>query len=111
MVHQRPVRLWCGVLATGLLPAGCSGVATPQAAGSEGATTSSGTRSSPTPTRGATGLDFTADPGRTPKTAAEAGRLARAVAAVPINWGPGYLKRTPYESTPGAWPVLDAICV
>ncbi|MGH1551533.1 hypothetical protein ACRAWF_03020 [Streptomyces sp. L7] len=30
---------------------------------------------------------------------------------MPVNWGPGYVKRTPYESAPGAWPVLDANCV
>ncbi|MFE9600530.1 hypothetical protein [Streptomyces hokutonensis] len=111
MVYRRPVRLWCGALATGLLLAGCSGGATPGAAGSKGATTSSGARSSPTPTPSATGLDFAADPARTPKTSSAAERLARAVAAVPVNWGPGYVKRTPYESDPGAWPVLDANCV
>jgi len=114
MVHQRPVRLCCGALATGLLLAGCSGAAgggTTEPAGSKGATTGSGTRSSPTPAPSATGLDFTADPGRAPKTSAEAERLARAVAAGPISWGPGFVKRDPYESDPGFWPVLDADCV
>jgi len=111
MVYRRPVRLWCGALATGLLLAGCSGGTTPGAAGSKGATTSSGARSSATPTPRATSLDFAADPARTPKTSSAAERLARAVAAVPVNWGPGYVKRTPYESDPGAWPVLDADCV
>lgn len=114
MVYQRPVRLCCGALATGLLLAGCSGAAgggTTEHAGSKGATTNSGTRSSPSPTPSATGLDFTADPGRAPKTSAEAERLARAVAALPVNWGPGFVKRTPYESDPGFWPVLDANCV
>ncbi|WP_329257861.1 hypothetical protein OG223_36145 [Streptomyces sp. NBC_01478] len=102
-------------MATGLLLAGCSGAAgggTAAPASSKGAsTTDSGTRSSPTPTPSATGLDFTSDPGRAPKTSAAAERLARAVAAVPVNWGPGFVKRTPYESAPGFWPVLDADCV
>ncbi|MFG2783017.1 hypothetical protein ACGFY7_34945 [Streptomyces prunicolor] len=114
MVYQRPVRLCSGVLATGLLLVGCSGASgggTAEPAGSKGATTDSGTRPSPTPAPSATGLDFTPDPGRAPKTSAEAERLARAVAAVPINWGPGFVKRTPYESDPGFWPVLDANCV
>ena len=115
MAYQRTVRLCCGALATGLLLVGCSGATggrTSETAGSKGATTTdSGTRSSPTPAPGATGLDFTADPGRAPKTSAEAERLARAVAALPVNWGPGFVKRTPYESDPGFWPVLDANCV
>lgn len=116
MVRRRPSRLWCGALATGLLLVGCSGGAgdrTPEEAGSGRASTDSGTRatSTPTPTPSATGLDFTADPARTPKTAAAAERLARAVAAAPVNWGPGYVKRTPYESAPGFWPVLDTDCV
>ncbi|MDW4905163.1 hypothetical protein RB628_07335 [Streptomyces sp. ADMS] len=46
-----------------------------------------------------------------PKTRAQAVRLARAVAAEPVNWGPGFVRRTPYESDPGYWPVLDANCV
>jgi hypothetical protein len=109
------MRLCCGALATGLLLAGCSGGAgsgTAAPASTNGATTTdSGTRSSPTPTPDATGLDFTPDPGRAPKTSAAAERLARAVAAVPVNWGPGYVKRAPYESAPGFWPVLDRDCV
>lgn len=79
--------------------------------GSKDATASSGTRSSPAPSASPTGLDFTPDPGRAPKTSAEALRLARAVAAAPVNWGPGFVRRSPYESEPGRWPVLDANCV
>lgn len=114
MVRRRPARLCCGALATGLLLIGCSGTGgdgATESAGSKGATTDSGTRSSPTPAPSATGLDFTPDPGRAPKTPAEAERLARAVAAAPVNWGPGFVKRTPYESDPGFWPVLDSDCV
>ncbi|MFE4754192.1 hypothetical protein ACFRIB_28590 [Streptomyces mirabilis] len=112
-----------GLLA-GLLSAGCSGAGDGEATeppGSKNATGSSDTRSSPTPTPtptptpspspSATGLGFTPDPGRAPKTRAEAERLARAVAAAPVNWSPGFVKRDPYESDPGFWPALDANCV
>ncbi|MFE5079602.1 hypothetical protein [Streptomyces mirabilis] len=122
MAYGRRVRLHCGTLTAGLLAgllsAGCSGAGDGEATeppGSKNATASSGTRSSPTPTPtpspSATGLGFTPDPGRAPKTRAEAERLARAVAAAPVNWGPGFVKRDPYESDPGFWPALDANCV
>ncbi|WP_329543602.1 hypothetical protein OG548_01465 [Streptomyces sp. NBC_01356] len=114
MVNGRPVWLCCGALAGALLLTGCSGTGDGGTAGSDGSkdpTASSGTRSSPAPSPSATGLDFTPDPGRAPKTPAEALRLARAVAAAPVNWGPGFVRRSPYESEPGKWPVLDANCV
>ncbi|MCX4908412.1 hypothetical protein [Streptomyces sp. NBC_00878] len=114
-------------MATGLLLAACSGggggdkddgTAKPAGSGptgSEGATASADTRSSPAPSptssASAAVLDFTPDPGRAPKTRAEALRLARAVAAEPADWGPGFVKRNPYESDPGFWPVLNAKCV
>ncbi|MDQ0952245.1 hypothetical protein QFZ24_006168 [Streptomyces phaeochromogenes] len=119
MVSRRRVRLGVGILSAGLLLAGCSGgggdgTAEPTGSGSTGSKSpaaSGDTRSSPTPSPSATGLDFTPDPDRTPKTRAEALRLARAVAATPARWGPGYVRRTPYESDPGLRPVLDADCV
>ena len=104
MVYRRRVRLCCGTLTTGLLLAGSSGAGGGEATeppGSKTATASSGTRSSPAPSPSATGLGFTPDPGRAPKTRAEAERLTRAVAAAPVNWGPGFVKRDPYESDPG----------
>ncbi|MFG2346336.1 hypothetical protein [Streptomyces phaeochromogenes] len=131
MVSRRRVRLCVGVLSAGLLVAGCSGgggdgTATPAGSGSTGSSTgsksptaSADTRSSPTPSvspspspsPSATGLDFTPDPDRAPKSSAEALRLARAVAAAPARWGPGFVRRTPYESDPAFRPVLDANCV
>lgn len=122
-VYRRRVRLCVGVLATGLILVGCSGgggdgTAKPAgsgSAGSKGPTASGDTRSgappSPTPSASTAGLGFTPDPGRVPKTRAEALRLARAVAATPVKWGPGFVKRSPYESDPGFRPVLDANCV
>lgn len=123
MVSRRRVRLGVGILSAGLLLAGCSGgggdgTAKPTGSGSTGSKSpaaSGDTRSSPTPgpTPGAStaGLDFSPDPGRAPKTRAEAVRLAGTVAGTPGDLGPGFVRRSPYESGPGDWPVLDANCV
>ncbi|MFI1413524.1 hypothetical protein ACH4Y0_26910 [Streptomyces sp. NPDC020707] len=132
MGHRRPVRLFTGVLATGLLLGGLGGCSGPGGDGSAGPTrsgsppspaptststgTSNGTGTSndttdPTPSAGATTLGFKPDPGRAPKTRAQGLRLARAVAATPTSWGPGYVRRSPYESDPDTWPVLDSECV
>ncbi|WP_307523999.1 hypothetical protein [Streptomyces umbrinus] len=118
-MSRRRVRLGVGVLSAGLLLAGCSGgggdgTAKPTGSGSTGSKSpaaSGDTRSGPTPSPSATGLDFTPDPGRAPKTRAEALRLARAVAATPARWGPGFVRRSPYESDPALRPVLDRDCV
>ncbi|MFF0433019.1 hypothetical protein ACFYU9_12435 [Streptomyces sp. NPDC004327] len=45
-----------------------------------------------------------------PRTEAAAQRLALAVVAGPDDWGPEYVKRSPYVSEPGSWPVLDTSC-
>ncbi|BCL30368.1 hypothetical protein GCM10017557_52270 [Streptomyces aurantiacus] len=135
MVHRRPVRPFLSAVAAGLLLGtlgGCSGAgddgsAEPTASrttgsattGSNPAAASGDTRSdpspprspSPTPSAAATKLDFTPDPSRAPKTRAQALRLARSVAAEPVTWGPGFVKRSPYENDPDAWPVLDKDCV
>ncbi|MFF3709937.1 hypothetical protein [Streptomyces phaeochromogenes] len=125
-MSRRRVRLCVGVLSAGLLLAGCSGdgggggdgAAKPtesKPAGSPQATASGDTRSgpppSPTPSAGATSLDFAPDPDRAPKTRAEGVRLARTIAAAPSDWGPGYVRRSPYESDPASWPVLAPDCV
>lgn len=123
-MFRRPLGRCCGVLVgVGLLLTGCSGSGGDSTAGSKGPTTSGGTRSSPasspdpdadssaTPAPSPTALAFDPDPARLPKTRAQAVRLARAVAAEPVSWGPGFVRRDPYESDPGYWPVLDANCV
>ncbi|MGW3818356.1 hypothetical protein [Streptomyces sp. NPDC005046] len=116
MAYRRPVRLCCGALAAGLVLAGCSGAgdeenAKPTASRTATASSGTGSPSTPAPTPSSTGLDFHPDPGLAPKTHAEAARLARSVAAAPVNFGPGFVEREPYESDPGFWPVLDANCV
>ncbi|MFJ4833364.1 hypothetical protein ACIP79_26165 [Streptomyces sp. NPDC088747] len=110
-MYRRPLRLCCGALAAGLLLAGCSGAEDrgPRGAGSEPADAKGGAPSSPSPS--AASLNFTPDPGRAPNTRAEAERLVRIVGAAPVDLGPGYVKRSPYQSEPGFWPVLDANCV
>ncbi|WBO68682.1 hypothetical protein [Streptomyces camelliae] len=46
-----------------------------------------------------------------PKTRSAALELLRAVTAGPESFGPGFGRRTPYESDPADWPVLGTDCV
>ncbi|MFE2291668.1 hypothetical protein [Streptomyces sp. NPDC059452] len=54
--------------------------------------------------------EFTPDPARVPKNAAEARRLTRNAALGESDWSAGMVKATPYESG-GTWPVLADTCV
>lgn len=36
---------------------------------------------------------------------------ARRVAAMPQDWGPEYVRASPFESDPGTWAQLDDACV
>ncbi|MFF4753431.1 hypothetical protein ACWD5R_09505 [Streptomyces sp. NPDC002514] len=54
---------------------------------------------------------FKADPALLPANRSQAVRLLRAVTAGPDSYGPGYERRTPYESDPADWPVLATDCV
>ncbi|MFK0225857.1 hypothetical protein ACIQUL_08825 [Streptomyces sp. NPDC090303] len=103
----------CGAAAVGgtLLLAGCS-AGHDGAGGKTGGATSPTASGAPTPDGKPTptALDFTPDPGRVPKNAAEARRLALEIVAEPEAWGPDYVKRSPYLSEPDAWPVLDTDC-
>ncbi|MFC8977096.1 hypothetical protein ACFU3J_00880 [Streptomyces sp. NPDC057411] len=111
----------CGAAAVGgaLLLTGCSGGAGGTGDGKNGSGGKTGggasasataSAASPTAKPAPTALDFTADPKRVPKNAAEARRLALAIVAGPESWGPDFVKRSPYLSAPGSWPVLDADC-
>ncbi len=114
-VSRRLLRA-CGALAAGgaLLLAGCSEDGGGKPAGGDGRDRKGGTSApapgtqapSPTPTA----VDLRLDPSRAPKTTADAERLALAVVAGPDSWGPDYVKRAPYLSAPGSWPVLDKDC-
>ncbi|MFJ8789471.1 hypothetical protein [Streptomyces sp. NPDC102462] len=59
----------------------------------------------------AAGSRFRADAARLPETRSQALRLLRTVTAGPDSYGPGYERRTPYESDPADWPVLGPDCV
>ncbi|MFC8828845.1 hypothetical protein ACFT9I_26250 [Streptomyces sp. NPDC057137] len=50
-------------------------------------------------------------PDRLPKTQAQAAALVRDVLPDPSAFGPGAVRRTPYESDPRRWPVLGDDCV
>ncbi|MET9662818.1 hypothetical protein [Streptomyces sp. NPDC006510] len=61
---------------------------------------------------GATGEPvIDADPARLPTTRKAALDLTGRVIADPEDFGPGVVARSPYESGPDTWPVLDADCV
>ncbi len=62
----------------------------------------------PEPSAGST---FTPDPDLVPRSRADGLRLARTIAAAPDMYGPGFVKRSPYESDPAQWAVLDQECV
>ncbi|MFB8381388.1 hypothetical protein [Streptomyces rubiginosohelvolus] len=51
------------------------------------------------------------DPARLPRTRAAALDLIDRVIADPDSFGPGVVKRSPYESGPDTWPVLGEDCV
>ncbi len=112
---RRLLRACCAVLVSGLIATGCADGrddgAKPDGKGSTSGTRApGGTAPAPTPTPTPTALDFTPDPKRAPKNAADARRLALAVVAGPDAWGPDYVKRAPYLSDPDYWPVLGDGC-
>ncbi|MFJ7058130.1 hypothetical protein ACIQVA_10355 [Streptomyces microflavus] len=94
-----------------VLLAGCSG----------GGGDSPGTENRKAPAGGgrstgtATGADTPAlpepDPARLPRTRAAALDLIGRVIAGPDSFGPGVVKRSPYESGAATWPVLGPDCV
>lgn len=102
-------------LVTALL-AGCSGEADdPGEAGNREASMSASASASPDP-GGGTGAGpspapLVPDPARLPKTPAQARDLIGRVIAGPDSFGPGVVKRSPYESDPATWPVLGEDCV
>ncbi|MFF7007509.1 hypothetical protein ACFY9Y_10105 [Streptomyces fimicarius] len=73
-----------------------------------GADSGGGTGSGPGPGASAT---FEPDPTRLPRTKASARAFIDRVIAAPDSFGPGVVKRSPYESDPATWPVLGEDCV
>lgn len=52
-----------------------------------------------------------ADPARLPTSRSAALHLIARVIADPDSFGPGVVRRSPYESDPATWPVLGTDCV
>ncbi|MBB4983712.1 MULTISPECIES: hypothetical protein [Streptomyces] len=98
------------VAAGGLLLAGCSSGGGGDEAKPSRATPTASASGAPTASPTPAGPVYVLDPKKAPRTQADAKRLALAVVAGPDDWGPGYVKRSPYLSDPGSWPVLDASC-
>ncbi|MFE3021414.1 hypothetical protein [Streptomyces sp. NPDC059256] len=113
MAYRRALRTSCGVLVCAVLWTGCSGEGSEEPTETKGGGASSGAApsGSEAPAPGPSKLDFRPDPAKAPKTEADARRLAEAAIAGPELWGPGFVKRTPFLSAPGHWPVLDDGCV
>ncbi|MFI1013554.1 hypothetical protein [Streptomyces sp. NPDC020965] len=120
MLYGRVVRAVCCAVACGLLWTGCSGASAGGPDGRDGGSepprrpSAGGTESGgpgPKPSGSSAPAAFVPDPARIPRTAAAAAKLVDAVLAGPELWGPGYVRRTPFLSAPGYWPVLDEKCV
>lgn len=104
---------------TTVLLAGCSGTAgdsgdvekrdaSASASASERVDSGGGTGTGPAPE--ATD-PLEPDPARLPTTKAAAHDFIDRVIADPDSFGPGVVKRSPYESDPASWPVLGKDCV
>lgn len=69
------------------------------------------TTAAPSPGASAVSLVPELDESKQPKTAAEARALLDRIVIVEDAFGPDVVRRTPFESRPGRWPVLDEKCV
>lgn len=110
MAHLGTIRRYSiPVLVPLLLAVACSGAdGDGKGAKKTSAAKSSGSPSGPSASP-APVLD--ADPGRLPKDRSGALDLIGRVIADSDSFGPGVVKRSPYESDPATWPVLGADCV
>ncbi|MFF2651543.1 hypothetical protein [Streptomyces sp. NPDC058045] len=110
---SRRVQLTLPWVLAPVLLAGCSGASDGAAARKSEQAGKQGTPSATATEPGAakTVDVIKPDPARVPKTRAAALDLIHRVIADPDNFGPGVVKRTPYESDPATWPVLGEDCV
>lgn len=117
MRHGKSVRGMCAALASAALLLGCG--PGPSADGPAPATP--GTTEDTPPPAGAAGDGTVPLPGgvpapatdglRTPRSAAEAREVVRAVAVAPEDFGSGFRPQDPYEADPDTWAVLGDDCV
>ncbi|WP_431954763.1 hypothetical protein [Actinacidiphila sp. bgisy167] len=105
-MNREAVRLGCAVAVSGLVLAGCTsggrGPSEPTPAKKAAATATAG----PSATAA-----VDTDPAALPRTTAQATALIRRVIPDAAAFGPGTVRRTPYESDPRRWPVLGDDCV
>jgi hypothetical protein len=113
---------WVILVAAGSLLAGCStqgaddGPSRHSGSRAASAAPSASGSASPSvgasPSGGSSGASsvFTPDASLVPRTSKDGRRLAESVVLVPGDWGRGYVARTPAESTPGTWAVLNERC-
>ncbi|MFF4257861.1 hypothetical protein ACFY1L_42410 [Streptomyces sp. NPDC001663] len=113
---------WVTLWVAGSLLAGCSAQGADngasRASGSPAVSASPGVSAGASPSAGATPSGnssaaasvFTPDASLVPRTAKDGRRLAASVVLAPDDWGRGYVARTPAESAPGTWAVLNEDC-
>ncbi|MBK3572413.1 hypothetical protein JHN63_00955 [Streptomyces sp. MBT65] len=110
MAYARAVRVGGVAAACGALVLGCTG----GGGGSASPPTTSGASRSSTATadsRSAASATPETDPGKEPKTAAQARALIERVISGPELFGTGVTRATPYESDPAQWAVLGDDCL
>ena len=111
MAYARALRVSGVAAACGALVLGCTGGGGGSASPP---TTSSGTARSATadsrPSASASATSET-DPGREPRTTAQAQSLIQQVISGPELFGTGVVRATPYESGPAQWAVLGDDCL
>ncbi|WP_329264283.1 hypothetical protein OG223_50340 [Streptomyces sp. NBC_01478] len=109
MAYARAVRVGGVAAVCGALVLGCTG-----GDGSASPSTTSGASRSSAPTadaQSAASATPETDPGKEPKTAAQARMLIERVISGPELFGTGVARATPYESDPGQWAVLGDDCL
>ncbi|GHH27833.1 hypothetical protein [Streptomyces rubradiris] len=99
-------RLGCAVAVCGVLLAGCTSGGDGPDGPATGTENGGAAGTGPSPTAA-----VDADPARLPRTRAEAAALVRGIMPGPSAFGPGTVRREPYESDPRRWAVLGDSCV
>ena len=109
MAYARALRVSGAVAACGAMVLGCTGGGggsasppTPSSGTARSATADAQPSASATPET---------DPGKEPKTAAQAQSLIQRVISGPELFGTGVVRATPYESDPARWAVLGDDCL
>ncbi|MGW2259679.1 hypothetical protein ACWCXE_17885 [Streptomyces sp. NPDC001780] len=105
-MFREAVRLGCAVAVCGSVLVGCTSGGGGSSGSPPAKKAAAGTTAGPSPTAV---VDI--DPAGLPTTSGQATALIRDVIAEPAAFGPGAVRRTPYESDPRRWAVLGDDCV